>query len=173
MQSKRQTVGALAAGAFAPALYAATQLEDRSVIYGLVISSLVSAAGFFVTLRLIPLLKPVMLRANLFGMDINKRGAPPDTPEQQTLGSQYGAEYQANTAAGTKAGENKVPESMGLACGLVFLVCVIFFQLLHFYDAAAVLDWVGFASPKVFFKSQQMFPFIRQQPANSSKMKHL
>ena len=31
---------------------------------------------------------------------------------------------------------------MGLAPGLVFLLCIIFFQLLHSYDAAAILDWV-------------------------------
>jgi hypothetical protein len=45
--------------------------------------------------------------------------------------------------AGTKGGEKKIPESLGLAPGLVFLLCIIFFQLLHFYDAAAVLDWVS------------------------------
>ena len=45
--------------------------------------------------------------------------------------------------AGTKGGEKKIPESLGLAPGVVFLLCIIFFQLLHFYDAAAVLDWVS------------------------------
>lgn len=44
--------------------------------------------------------------------------------------------------AGTKGGEKKIPESLGLAPGVVFLLCIISFQLLHFYDAAAVLDWV-------------------------------
>ena len=45
--------------------------------------------------------------------------------------------------AGTKGGEKKIPESLGLAPGVVFLLCIIFFQLLHFYDAAAILDWVS------------------------------
>jgi len=51
-------------------------------------------------------------------------------------------------SAGTKAGEKKIPESLGLAPGLVFLLCIIFFQLLHFYDAAAVLDWVSRSAHK-------------------------
>lgn len=45
--------------------------------------------------------------------------------------------------AGTKGGEKRIPESLGLAPGVVFLLCIIFFQLLHFYDAAAILDWVS------------------------------
>lgn len=37
---------------------------------------------------------------------------------------------------------NQVPESLGLACGVVFLVCVILLQQLHFYDAGEVVAFV-------------------------------
>ena len=47
---------------------------------------------------------------------------------------------------GTKEGEKKIPESLGLAVGSVFLVCIILFQLLHFYDAGALLEWVSSCS---------------------------
>ncbi|KAK9917197.1 hypothetical protein WJX75_001761 [Coccomyxa subellipsoidea] len=65
---------------------------------------------------LIPVLKPIHLRRNLFGYDINKKGTP--------------------------GGEKKVPESLGLAPGVVFLVCIILFQLLQYYDVPSVMHWV-------------------------------
>ena len=42
---------------------------------------------------------------------------------------------------GTKGGEERIPESLGLAPGVVFLVCIILFQQLHCYDVASVLHW--------------------------------
>ena len=42
---------------------------------------------------------------------------------------------------GTKRGEKRIPESLGLAPGVVFLVCIILFQQLHCYDVASVLHW--------------------------------
>ena len=42
---------------------------------------------------------------------------------------------------GTTGGEKKIPESLGLAPGVVFLVCIILFQQLHCYDVASVLHW--------------------------------
>ena len=36
-------------------------------------------------------------------------------------------------------GEKKVPESLGLAPGVVFLVCIVLFQLLHSHDIAGLL----------------------------------
>ena len=77
MLSRQQAATALAACGFAPSLYAASKLQDRRIICNLIINSLVSTVGFFVTVRIIPVLKPVMLRANLFGMDINKKGTLP------------------------------------------------------------------------------------------------
>ena len=58
----------------APCLYAASKLQDRRIISNVIVSSIVSLAGFWLTKRIIPVLKPAMLRANLFGYDINKKG---------------------------------------------------------------------------------------------------
>lgn len=55
----------------------------------------------------------------------------------------------AQVCTGTKEGEKRIPESLGLAPGVVFLLCIIFFQLLHFYDAAAVLDWASVPTTKL------------------------
>ena len=72
--SRSLSVFTLAACGFLPCLLAATRVKDRRVLCNLGVSSIISIAGFFVTARIIPVLKPVMLRANLFGMDINKKG---------------------------------------------------------------------------------------------------
>lgn len=72
--AKDKAVSLLAVAGFAPCVYAALQIESRRIGYNLIISSLLSLAGFLLTRRVIPILKPAMLRANLFGMDINKRG---------------------------------------------------------------------------------------------------
>ena len=74
LRSRGFAVSILGASGTLPCLYVALSLKDRRVICNLVVSSLISAAGFFVTANIIPILKPVMLRANLFGMDINKKG---------------------------------------------------------------------------------------------------
>ena len=42
---------------------------------------------------------------------------------------------------GTKGGEKKIPEALGLAPGVIFLVCIILFQQLQCLDVAAVLQW--------------------------------
>lgn len=44
--------------------------------------------------------------------------------------------------SGTPGGEKKVPESLGLAPGVVFLVCIILFQLLQYYDVPSVVHWL-------------------------------
>ncbi len=59
--------------------------------------------AFLVTVRMIPVIAAYNLKAGLFGMDLNKRG----------IG---------------EMGEVKVPESLGIVPGLVFLVVVISFQ---------------------------------------------
>lgn len=43
---------------------------------------------------------------------------------------------------GTEAGEKHIPESLGLAPGLVFLICLIVFQQLQYYDFGAISEWV-------------------------------
>ena len=52
--------------------------------------------SYFVTYKLIPFIKPFNLKANQFGMDINKRG--------------------------TEAGEKKIPESMGIVPAVIFMM---------------------------------------------------
>ena len=52
--------------------------------------------SYFVTYKLIPFIKPFNLKANQFGMDINKRG--------------------------TEAGEKKIPESMGIVPTVIFIM---------------------------------------------------
>ena len=79
-----------------PSIWVFTQVADERTRYSILISAAVSALGFLLTLRLIPLTKAYTLKAGLFGLDINKKGS--------------------------REGEKKVPESLGLASGVVFLV---------------------------------------------------
>ncbi|KAF6150108.1 hypothetical protein GIB67_035718 [Kingdonia uniflora] len=81
------------------------QIEEelkRSIL----INSILSFVGFIVTLLLIPVASKYVLRRNLFGYDINKKGTP--------------------------QGLIKVPESLGIAVGIVFLVLAISFQHFNF-----------------------------------------
>jgi len=52
--------------------------------------------SYFLTLSLIPVIKNFNLKADLYGMDINKKG--------------------------TEAGDKKVPESMGIVPSVVFMI---------------------------------------------------
>eukprot|EP00873_Tetraselmis_striata_P037287 jgi/Tetstr1/457551/TSEL_044120.t1 len=107
----------LLAGAWlAACLVAFQRVGSAPLSASLLVTALVSTWGFFATRRLIPVVARSTERRGLFGYDINKKG--------------------------TEAGEKKVPESLGLACGVVFLVCVILLQQLHFYDAGEVVAFV-------------------------------
>ena len=64
----------LAGVGFLPCLYAFVLLPNDRTKYSIVVSALVSLLGFYATKLLIPVLMPVHLRRNLFGMDINKKG---------------------------------------------------------------------------------------------------
>lgn len=72
----------------------------------ILINAALSAAGFFVTVKLIPVASRYVLRRNLFGYDINKKGTP--------------------------QGLIKIPESLGIVVGIVFLVLAILFQHFNF-----------------------------------------
>ncbi|XP_031102122.1 UDP-N-acetylglucosamine--dolichyl-phosphate N-acetylglucosaminephosphotransferase-like isoform X1 [Ipomoea triloba] len=72
----------------------------------IIINAIISLLGYFVTLAMIPVASKYVLRRNLFGYDINKRGTP-----QGTI---------------------KVPESLGIVVGTVFLVVAILFQYFNF-----------------------------------------
>ena len=87
---------ALAAVWLAPSAVAFLRIDDDRVRYSILLSALVSYLGFLATKAAIPVVKAATLRAGLFGLDINKKGS--------------------------KAGDKKIPESLGLASGVVFLV---------------------------------------------------
>lgn len=72
----------------------------------IMINFVMSVAAFLLTVRLIPYVIPYILRRNMFGYDLNKKGSP--------------------------AGEVKVPESQGLVVGIVYLVVIILFQAFYF-----------------------------------------
>ncbi|GAB4843899.1 hypothetical protein Ancab_013863 [Ancistrocladus abbreviatus] len=79
---------------------------DEKLKRSILINALLSAAGFLFTIKLIPVASRYVLRRNLFGYDINKKGTP--------------------------QGSIKVPESLGIAVGIVFLVLAILFQYFNF-----------------------------------------
>ncbi|BDA50583.1 UDP-N-acetylglucosamine-dolichyl-phosphate N-acetylglucosaminephosphotransferase [Coccomyxa sp. Obi] len=106
----------LAVIGYAPVVAAFTFVEDSKTRESIILSAVVSFVGLLLTKALIPVLQPVHLRRNLFGYDINKKGTP--------------------------GGEKKVPESLGLAPGVVFLICIILFQLLQYYDVPSVVHWL-------------------------------
>ncbi|KAM1094065.1 hypothetical protein FF2_009021 [Malus domestica] len=72
----------------------------------ILINAGLSLAGFFVTVKMIPVASRYVLRRNLFGYDINKKGTPQGTV--------------------------KVPESLGIVVGIVFLILGILFQYFNF-----------------------------------------
>ncbi|KAK7344965.1 hypothetical protein VNO77_15272 [Canavalia gladiata] len=72
----------------------------------IIINAGMSLAGLFVTVKMIPVASKYVLKRNLFGYDINKKGTP--------------------------QGNVKVPESLGIVVGIVFLVVAILFQYFNF-----------------------------------------
>jgi hypothetical protein len=87
---------AFSALAFFPCAIAYFNIKDDRTRYSILVSAVVSALGFMATKAIIPMIKARTLRAGLSGKDINKKGS--------------------------EAGEKDIPESLGLAPGLVFLV---------------------------------------------------
>ncbi|XP_015875608.1 uncharacterized protein LOC107412360 [Ziziphus jujuba] len=79
---------------------------EQEIRRSILINAGLSLAGFFITVKMIPVASRYVLRRNLFGYDINKKGTP-----QGTI---------------------KVPESLGIVVGIVFLVVAILFQYFNF-----------------------------------------
>lgn len=97
-------------------LYFLFQIEDQRTFRSILISAAVSVVGFFATRWLIPHVAKKTLSRGICGKDLNKQGAPgADTP---------------------------IPESAGLAPAVVFLLCIICFELLHYYDADSIVQFV-------------------------------
>lgn len=111
-----------ALGAALP-IYAYTQIPDAQPRNLILASAIVSLVGFFATRWLIPKVAAKTASRGICGKDLNKKGTP--------------------------AGEIPIPEAAGLAVGCVFLLCIICFEHLHYYDVGSLLDWVsrGFQSP--------------------------
>ncbi|CAD7696047.1 unnamed protein product [Ostreobium quekettii] len=110
MTRRGYTLFALALVGTFPCVFAFLNLDDGWAKRSLLVSALISWSGFAATRWLVPIAKAYTLRAGLFGYDINKKG--------------------------TEAGEVRVPEALGLASGVVYLVCIVFIQQLHHYDHA-------------------------------------
>ncbi|XP_043696266.1 UDP-N-acetylglucosamine--dolichyl-phosphate N-acetylglucosaminephosphotransferase-like [Telopea speciosissima] len=72
----------------------------------ILINTALSFVGFIITLLLIPVGSRYVLKRNLFGYDINKKGTP--------------------------QGLVKVPESLGIVVGIVYMVLAILFQYFNF-----------------------------------------
>ncbi|KAG6771231.1 hypothetical protein POTOM_022578 [Populus tomentosa] len=79
---------------------------QHDLIKPILINAGLSLAGFFLTVKLIPVASKYVLKRNLFGYDINKKGTPQGTV--------------------------KVPESLGIVVAAVFMVLTIVFQFLNF-----------------------------------------
>lgn len=79
---------------------------DSHLRRSIIINAGLSLVGFFVTVRMIPVASRYVLKRSLFGFDINKKGTP--------------------------QGNVKVPESLGIVVGIVFLVVAILFQYFNF-----------------------------------------
>ena len=88
-----QVLGAVCA---LPCLLTFAAIKDERTWYSVALCALISYAGLRTTKALIPIVKAYNLRAGLSGLDINKKGSA--------------------------AGEKKIPESLGLASGVIFRV---------------------------------------------------
>jgi len=95
----RNPVFVLAVLGFLPNLWALLRINEDQTQYSILVSGLISILGFFATKAIIPLIKARTLKAGLHGKDINKKGS--------------------------EAGEKDIPESLGLAPGVVFLVMTL------------------------------------------------
>ncbi len=113
----------LGAGGLALPGLAFTQVSDVQARELIAASALVGVLGFFLTRYLIPPVTSKTAARGICGKDLNKKGTP--------------------------AGDVPIPEAAGLAVGCAFLLCVICFELLHYYDVGGLVSWVrsGFQGP--------------------------
>lgn len=102
MPSKAARLAALCALSLAPAATLLVLVGDQAVRRSLLVSLGLSAVACVGTVRMIPAVVRMTLRRGMFGYDLNKRGTP--------------------------AGEEKVPEALGLVPGIAFLLVSSAFQ---------------------------------------------
>lgn len=115
----------LAAGCLALPVYAYFGVSDDKTRRSILVGAFISVAGFFATRYLIPPVASKTAARGICGKDLNKKGTP--------------------------AGDIPIPESAGLAPGCIFLLCLICTEVLHYYDANSLVQFVvsGFKGPLV------------------------
>ena len=86
-----------------PSVIAITRINNEATLIAIAFSVVISAIGFFATSSLIPVFAEYTLKRGLGGKDFGKRG--------------------------TDREDIKVPEALGIVCGIVYLVCTICSQL--------------------------------------------
>lgn len=116
MLGRRLQLAILGLLGFGIPAWASTYIEDTRAQQLIVACAVVSVLGFLGTLYLVPQVASKTQSRGICGKDLNKKGTP--------------------------AGEVPIPEAAGLAPGCVFLLCVICFQLLHYYDIGSLAQYV-------------------------------
>ncbi|KAF6258891.1 glycosyl transferase family 4-domain-containing protein [Scenedesmus sp. NREL 46B-D3] len=117
MPSREAQLLVLALAGLSGPAYFLFQIQDQKTFRSILFSALVSIAGFVATKWLLPVVARKTLARGICGKDLNKRGTP--------------------------AGETPIPEAAGLAPAAVFLLCIICFELIHYYDINSLVDWVS------------------------------
>jgi UDP-N-acetylglucosamine--dolichyl-phosphate N-acetylglucosaminephosphotransferase len=112
-----------ALGAALPAYAFSRIAPDSKERLLLACSAGVSLLGFLLTVYLIPPVTSKTSARGIAGKDLNKRGTP--------------------------AGDVAIPEAAGLAVGCAYLLCIIGFEMVHYYDVHSLVGWVasGFTGP--------------------------
>uniref|UniRef100_A0A383WEI1 UDP-N-acetylglucosamine--dolichyl-phosphate N-acetylglucosaminephosphotransferase n=1 Tax=Tetradesmus obliquus TaxID=3088 RepID=A0A383WEI1_TETOB len=117
MPSREAQLFVLAIAGLSGPAYFLFQIQDQKTFRSILFSALVSIAGFAATKWLLPVVARKTLARGICGKDLNKKGTP--------------------------AGETPIPESAGLAPAAVFLLCIICFELIHYYDINSLVSWVS------------------------------
>eukprot|EP00877_Chromochloris_zofingiensis_P014349 jgi/Chrzof1/9168/Cz03g38150.t1 len=92
-------------------------ITEQKIFRSVLISFTVSILGFYATKWFIPIVATKTQARGICGKDLNKKGTP--------------------------AGEVPIPESAGLAPAAIFLLCIILFELIHYYDVNSLIHFVG------------------------------
>ena len=106
----------LAIAGLAGPVYYLFHITDQKTFRSILLNAAVSIAGFIATRWLVPFVAQKTQARGICGKDINKKGTP--------------------------AGDTPIPESVGLAPAIVFIVCVIVFELVHYYDVNSLVNFV-------------------------------
>ncbi|WIA39837.1 hypothetical protein OEZ86_013287 [Tetradesmus obliquus] len=117
MPSREAQLFVLAIAGLSGPAYFLFQIQDQKTFRSILFSALVSIAGFAATKWLLPVVARKTLARGICGKDLNKKGTP--------------------------AGDTPIPESAGLAPAAVFLLCIICFELIHYFDINSLVSWVS------------------------------